>query len=71
MREEIGHEMIIGFQTESCSHLPHFLGHLFCRTSEGRVSRIGGGECLGKCKDPIEVDACVMRVCSWLMEHAM
>jgi hypothetical protein len=35
--------MIIGFQTESCSHLSHFLGHLFCRTSEGRVSRIGGG----------------------------
>jgi hypothetical protein len=25
----------------------------------------GGGGCLGKCEDPREVDACIMRVGSW------
>jgi hypothetical protein len=63
--------MIVGFQIESCPHLHHFLGHLFCRTSEGRVSRIGGGG-LGKCEDPRAVDVCIMRVGGWWsIEHAM
>jgi len=26
---------------------------------------VGGGGCIGKCEDPREVDACIMRVGSW------